>query len=163
MSSTPFQTNGKGFTLVELLVIIAILGVITMIALPDVVGTILPAYRLKGATSDIMTDMRYARMRAASLNKEYRITFTVGSEEYQIEQGNLSSGSTSWTQEGIVRSFADTDNSYYHTGIDIVSVTSNPVYFKPTGTMTATTITLQNEKGKTVEITSSIAGRIKVE
>ncbi len=163
MTSPTFQTNGNGFTLVELLIVIGIFSVLTLIALPNFFGTILPQLRLKGAARDIITDMRYARMRAASLNKEYRITFTEAAEQYQVEQGNKSSGSDLWTAEGVVRDFTDADTRYYHSGMDIVSVTSNPVYFKPTGSTTATSITVQNEKGNTAVIRSSIAGRIKME
>ena len=158
-----YKTNKNGFTLVELLIVIGIFSILTLVALPNFFGTILPNQRLKGAARDIMTDMRYARMRAASVNREYRVSFTEASEQYQVEQGNLSTGSTSWTIEGIVRDFTDVDTRYYHKGIDIVSVTSNPVVFKPTGGTTATTITVQNDKGSSAVITSSIAGRIKMQ
>jgi hypothetical protein len=45
----------------------------------------------------------------------------------------------------------------------VTSVTVNPVWFKPTGSMAGTTITLQNVKGESVDITTSIVGRIKKE
>ena len=63
-----------------------------------------------------------------------------------------------WTLEKTVTDIVD-DN------IDIVSVSSasDSVVFKPTGTMTATTISLRNSKGDTKDITSSIVGRIHTE
>ena len=93
----------------------------------------------------------------------YRITFTVASETYSIERGNKSSGSDSWTTDEAVRDLGDSSGSHYYPGIDIFSVSTNPVVFKPTGTMTATTVTLQNSKSETASIKSTIAGQIKVQ
>jgi len=161
--SIRYRGDNKGFTMIELVVILAILSVMALIAIPDYINTILPRHRLNGAARDIMTDMRHARMRSASVNREYRVSFTVGSETYQIEKGNLSSGSSAWTLEGPIRNFANASGKYYHYGVDISSISSNPVLFKPTGWMTSTTIQLANEKGQSLQISSSNAGRIMIQ
>lgn len=147
------QINQKGVTLIELNVVIAIIAILVAIAIPNIIE-FLPVYKLKGAARTIMTDMNYARGESASRNKEYKIVFDLNSETYQIQRGDKSSGSTTWTLEKSVTEIA-------HDHIDIVSVTAAPIVFKPTGTMTATTIQLQNSKGSTIDITSSINGRIK--
>lgn len=151
----------RGLTLVELLIVLSILGVMTSIAVPNLLSY-LPKYHLNGAARDLTTDLNYARMRAAAGNVEYRLLFSIGSESYEIQQGDSSLGSTSWAIDGPARAFADPGNSHYHQGIDIVSVSSSGelVLFRPTGTATASTIRLGNVKGETVDIDVSIAGRI---
>lgn len=151
------QVNDKGFTLMEMNTVIAIITILVAVALPNIM-TLLTIYQLRGAARTIMTDMHQARGLAASLNREYKIEFAVGLETYDVKKGDKSSDSTSWTLEKTVTDIAD-DN------IDIVSVSSasDSVVFKPTGTMTLTTISLRNSKGDTKDITSSIVGRIHTE
>ncbi len=150
-----FQVNKKGFTLIEMNVVIGIIAILIAIGFPNIMK-LLPIYQLKGAARTIMTDMQLARGLSASLNREYKIEFDLDSETYDIKKGDKSYDSTSWSIEKTVREIAG-DN------IDIISVSSSPVVFKPTGTMTATTIHLQNSKGNTIDIKSSIVGRIKTQ
>lgn len=147
--------NNNGFTLIELLVVIAIIGILTGIAIPNILEN-LPTYKLNNAARQVMTDIQYARGRAATINREYKIQFIFATEKYQVKQGNLSSSSSSWTLEKEVTVLADD-------GIDVVSLSTSgdAVTVKPTGTMTATTLTLQNSKGESLQITSSIVGRLK--
>jgi len=156
-------TCTAGFTLVELLIVIAILGIISAFAVPNYINTVLPQYRLREAARTVTTDLRLARMNAAATNVQYRLAFNPGAETYQLQRGNASSGSTTWTAEGSPRSFADPNNPYYQNNIDIYSVSVPNVTCSPTGTMTMTTIILKNEKGEQKQITSSIAGRIKTQ
>jgi prepilin-type N-terminal cleavage/methylation domain-containing protein len=151
-----------GFTLYELMVGVAVLSVLASVSIPSLQEN-LPKYRLNGAAGTIMADMMYAKMRSATLNRQYRIIFTVGSETYAIQKGNKSRGSTSWTTEGAVKDLKASGESHYYPGIDIVAVSSNPVVIWPTGTMDVTAIKLQNEKSQTATITSTIAGQIKMQ
>lgn len=148
----PFM-GPRGVTLVEIMVVMALIGLLTGMAVPNI-RKHLPAYRLNAQASQIMTDIQYARGRAASLNREYRIEFDMNTETYVIKQGDKSNGSTTWTIEKSVTVRVEK-------GIDIVSVSSNPVWVKPAGTMAGTTITLQNAEGESIVITASFVGRIK--
>ena len=156
-----FRKWEQGLTMGELLVILTIIGVMTLVALPDYISTILPKQRLKGATLDIVTDMRLARMRSAASNVEYRLVFVPAAETYVMQRGNRNSSSDTWTTEGPTRNFSNSDNQYYHHGVDLISVSNNPVVFKPTGRMTNTTVRLRNVKGQTMAVTASISGRIR--
>ena len=148
--------------MVEIMTAIAIIGVLTGISMPNFVEN-LPTYRLKGASGAVMSDMLRARMRSASLNRQYRMSFTLETESYVLERGDKSSGSSTWTADGSARNFTDSTGGYYFKGIDIVSVSPNPVVINPTGLMMATAILLQNSKSESAAITSTIAGQVKVQ
>ena len=143
----------NGFTLVELMVSLALIGILAGIAFPNILAY-LPTFRLHSAARQVMTDLNYARGRSASLNLEYRVKFDTNTETYEVEKGNKSTGSSIWTLEKTVPRLAEAN-------INVVSVSQNPVYAKPTGTMTNTTVTLENSKGQSLEITTSGVGRIK--
>lgn len=142
-----------GFTLVELMVAVALIGILAGIAVPNILAG-LPTFRLHSAARQVMTDINYARGRAAALNREYRVRFDVNTDTYDVEKGDKSTGSSTWALEKTVTRLAEDT-------IDVASLTRNPLYARPTGTMTNTTITLQNSKGQSLEITTSIVGRLK--
>ncbi|MFQ5780594.1 MAG: Tfp pilus assembly protein FimT/FimU [Nitrospiria bacterium] len=65
----------KGFTLVELTVTIAVIGVMAMLAIPNFIASTLPSIRLKGATRELASDLRYARSLAIANNIIYWVVF----------------------------------------------------------------------------------------
>ena len=149
--------NRKGFTLTELMIITAIVGIMASITIPNIIGW-MPRYRLKTITRDIYSTLQLARMRAVATGFEYQISFDLSNETYSISKGDSSSGSTSWTQEGGV--------STVPYEIDIVSLSGSitSLHFNPTGSCSnATTITIRNSDGDEKKITVLTAtGRIKI-
>lgn len=153
--------NRRGLTLIELLTAMACLAILTAFVIPEWGVTSLPAYRLKHAARQVVSDVRYARMRAVTTNRQYRLRFDPGSDSYLMERGNAPQGSLSWIMEGTVRRFGSNESSTFP-GVNIVGEKEYTMVFRPTGGMTAGTILLRNPLEQTTKIVCSLAGRIQL-
>ena len=69
--------NNKGFSLVELLVVMSIVAIISVIAAPQY-GTFVARNKVREATTDLFQNMRLARSMAIKENRPYLITFNEG-------------------------------------------------------------------------------------
>jgi prepilin-type N-terminal cleavage/methylation domain-containing protein len=88
------MTNKKAFTLVELCVVIAIIGIIALIAAPNMV-TGLPKYRIKRAARDITSKIRAARSEAIKTSDNINIEFNTSTNRYKIGEDWYPDGSLS--------------------------------------------------------------------
>src|SRR3990172_442112 len=143
----------KGFSLIEIIVAIAIIVTLTGIAVPVYIG-MKPSIRLSGATRQIMGDLMWARMQAISQNNEFKIFFLANNYQYTIldddnGDGNIDSGELTITK--------DIHDEYYD-----VTLTSpaNPISPPRGNASPAATITLMNSHG-TKTVTIAITGRVK--
>lgn len=69
--------TSRGFTLIEMVVIVGLLGLIMMIAAPPM-GRFISSSRLAGASSMLAGDLRYARSLATSQGRNYELQGTTG-------------------------------------------------------------------------------------
>jgi prepilin-type N-terminal cleavage/methylation domain-containing protein len=149
----------KGLTLIELMVVVAIIAIISAIAIPQFTGFI-NHYRLTSTVSSLTSSLQFARMAAVSSGREYQVEINLVNETFDVQRGNLASGSTSWISTG------DLHRAY--TGVDIAMVNgsySNPAskQFNPDGSSSSGSISFSNTQGERYSITLTPAtGRVKV-
>lgn len=70
----PRVTNDRGFTLIEILVAVAIFGILSAIAAPNL-AAVKQRFRLDGAARQVFSEIMSARMKAINENSTYTITF----------------------------------------------------------------------------------------
>lgn len=73
-----------GFTLVELMIVIAIIVIGSAIAIPAYNITIKPTAELNGAARQLYSDIQLIRLRAVSENRRYGIDFDSTSDDYIV-------------------------------------------------------------------------------
>ncbi len=155
-------TGEKGFSLVEVLVIVAIVGLIAAIAIPNI-SVWLRSMKYKETAWDILSKSRLARQLAITRNREHRVEFDIDGRRYRVTQGNASSGSTSWTQ---IRPWKSLDSQVnWATGQTCDGGADINVTFYPNGTADSATICIMdtdNTRKYRVVITAR-SGRVRIE
>lgn len=79
------MSKNSGFSMVELLVVIAVMAVISAIAVPNFLSWI-PEKRLRSACDELYSNLNYAKMGAIKNNNSWAIVFTPGAGTYQIQR-----------------------------------------------------------------------------
>jgi type II secretion system protein H len=122
----------RGFTLIEMVIVLAIVGIISLISIP-VYRQIRPNISLDSETRELASNLRYAQQLAVTEQDNYAVIFNIATNNYQIK--NLET-------EEVVK------NSTVESQILIASVsgfTDNTVIFNVTGAVSESgTITLIN-------------------
>ena len=77
MSGKSYDGRSQGFTLFELLLVVALIGVIAAVTFPSFVGAI-QGSRLRAAARSIVSSGRYARSMAVLKQREVELAFTLG-------------------------------------------------------------------------------------
>lgn len=153
-----FQITDKreqGFTLMEMMVVIAALAIMAAIAIPSFMS-MLPGLRLNGAARQVMTDLMAARMKAVKENNEVRVFFnSPGTNQYQILDDDDNDGTADTGEVFTTKNIQDE----YH---DVTfSATTNPIFY-PRGTAYGTTVTVTNTSGSR-DVKVAITGRVKIQ
>jgi len=122
---------GAGFTLIELMVTMAIVAILAVVAAPVMTGVI-NASRLSGHTTDIVTTLQLARSEAVRRNASIRVCGSAN--------GTTCGGD--WTNWLIV----DAGNEVLQTGMAKppvqVSASANVLTYRPNGFTDAATVTV---------------------
>lgn len=151
-------SNTSGFTLLEVIVTIVIIGVLAAIGYP-LFSKWVPAYKLKGAVQILYADMQKAKIHAIKTNRDVTFSFTVDAG---------CNGTTSYTftdDDGDVVSSVSFDSGVCIYESDFANGTSG---FDSRGLQTDAVPALHTVKmkhtrhTKLYEITQDIAGILKI-
>ena len=151
---TRFKKTARGFTLIELIVVIALIAILTAIAVPSY-QTFMVRSRLKGAARQVMSDLMNARMMAVSLNQKVKVHVESDGHTYKIWSDANNDGTVA-DNEGVNIS-KDVHQDYYD-----VTLTGNYTIFNPRGAASPPgTVTVTNSAGSK-SIAVAISGRVAV-
>ena len=73
----------SGFSLVELIVTIAIIAILTLVAVPNLMSWV-PKNHVKDAAQDLYSNIQMAKMEAIKHNQSCTVTFSTGPGQYVI-------------------------------------------------------------------------------
>ncbi|MCI5194709.1 MAG: prepilin-type N-terminal cleavage/methylation domain-containing protein [Candidatus Electrothrix sp. AW5] len=166
------QQGIRGFSFVELMVVIALIGILSAISLPSLLKG-LPEKRLKAAARNVYADLQKARLLAVKKNKKITVRFNESDRYYYFDEDKKgTAGYKEWNPDEIRGNLADYGDVIYGKGgavkkwynSVITNVASNHgIVFKPTGGAENDSVYLQYP-GHDVcyAITTTIYGAVKI-
>ena len=86
----------KGFTMLELLIVVVVLGIVAAMAVPNFLGWV-ANYHIKAAANDLYSNLQYARINAVKQNKQWAVVFDTANKKYYVFSD---SGDGDWTTLG---------------------------------------------------------------
>jgi MSHA pilin protein MshC len=147
----------KGFTLVELVMVIIILGVLAVVALPKLTGT--SAFAASAFRSEVISALRYAQKSAVSHRRLVCATLTASAVTLAIATSNPA------TSCGTV--LASPDGTLYQSKDSNVTASGTPLssglFFQPSGVVTTTGAGTTLVAGTAGEVSITDQPKIKIE
>jgi len=91
MNKIDIKRNAKGFSLIELSVLLAITGILAAISVPMLTSSLADMQLISDARN-IATSMTHAKLGAISQLTHYRLSFALDQNEWSIEKWDRTSG-----------------------------------------------------------------------
>lgn len=170
-----FKISGKkGFTLMELLIVIAIIGILSAVAFPMITAT-LPKYRLRAAARELVIDFKKAKIEAVKRNRSVLLQFTLetvgnpdagGSYLFFVDEdgnGNFNAGDTTLKTVTMPRdvrlsardlplpNFANARAGYNNRGLSLGNANGAGIIIQTSGATRRYTLTIYTSGGVRLE------------
>jgi prepilin-type N-terminal cleavage/methylation domain-containing protein len=136
------RVTGKGYSMIELIAVMAVMGIVAAIALPNW-HRLLPNYALNNSTRQVQSELHSIKMRAAAENIGFQFTYAQGASGYTIQRDSkalvskpLAEGTTI-TEDG-------------------------RILFSPRGTASGNRVRLRNANGMCRQVVVSSTGRVRI-
>ena len=162
--------KNRGFTVIEMVMVIVIVAILAMISLPKI-DTIY-SIKLQGAAKRALSDIRLTQQLSISQHENYKIIFNTGNDTYQVQR--VSDGVYAvdpFTRANLIVNFT-TDPEQKGIDISATNLTGGTLQFDKWGTpcdsngaaLTAEATVSLTYKGntKTIYITQS-TGRARIQ
>lgn len=137
------HSSQRGYSLPEALVVIAIIGILTMVAVPAFI-TMYRSNQLKVSARQFAGDARWARQKAVTTGKPVKITFGAGANarNYNIYELDGATWSATAIRNGVLSegtyisstTFGDIDDAPADPTVPVDDDDDNDLVFKPDGT-----------------------------
>jgi prepilin-type N-terminal cleavage/methylation domain-containing protein len=137
-----FLALKNGFSLMELLAVMAFMGILAAIALPNW-HDLLPSYALNNSTRQIQSELHSIKMRAAAENSGFQLSYLQGASEYTIQRDSKPLQTKPIAQ-----------------GTTITK--TGTIAFSPRGTAGANRVRLRSANGACRQIIVTATGRVRV-
>jgi prepilin-type N-terminal cleavage/methylation domain-containing protein len=137
-----FLALKNGFSLMELLAVMAFMGILAAIALPNW-RDLLPSYALNNSTRQIQSELHSIKMRAAAENSGFQLSYLQGASEYTIQRDSKPLQTKPIAQ-----------------GTTITK--TGTIAFSPRGTAGANRVRLRSANGACRQIIVTATGRVRV-
>lgn len=159
--------KSNGFTLIEVMITVAIIGVVSAIAIPNYID-VLPKIRLQSAARDIYSNLQKAKIQAIKENRDIRVRFAntahPGYYYFDIDENNAHTPGEFRVE---LNAYNDVDFgsgnatlTWNNTAIAQATI----ITFSARGTANSGTVYLENQRNPQVSyaITSQTSGAVKL-
>ena len=151
--------HAAGFSMVELLITLVLIGIVAAIAIPSFRGWV-DNSNLKAAARTLSSDIAYMREAASSSGRIHTVAYDMAQNRYTLR----------WDSDGDGAADADVPSypalrslSDHGSGILITSVSQTPITIRSSGAINPFgNVVITNNRGSTATISTLITGRSHV-